>query len=288
MLRALSVKNFVLIDELCIEFDEGLTVLTGETGAGKSIIIDALSLVVGARANLSLIKNRSRPAVISAEFDITHCADDNFKQKLLEKGVDGDQLVIKRIISYDNKSRVLINNILSNLAELRDLSSNLVEICGQHDQGGLFDENTHIEMLDKYAGVQDNRKGLAECFAHYKDENEILKNLLNVKDRSVEEKSYLEYIISELEDLEYETGEEHALESRRKIVASAERTRDIVQLVKSKLSGENSNENVLTSLYVVQKALAKASEYFTEIINPLNEAVLILEDIAKHNCYTVN
>ncbi|WP_041185451.1 AAA family ATPase [Candidatus Midichloria mitochondrii] len=169
MLRALSIQNFILINNLLIEFYDGLTALTGETGAGKSIILDALGLSIGNRANLSLIKNKEKPAIISAEFDISLLNQD-IKQNLTENyGIEGTDLVLKRVINFDGKSRAFINNAISSVSQLKALANYLIEVCGQHDQRGLFDESEHLLMLDEYFNLKTKKLELKRLFTNYQN-----------------------------------------------------------------------------------------------------------------------
>jgi len=285
MLRALSIQNFILIDNLLIDFHKGLTTLTGETGAGKTIILDALSLVIGGRANISFIKNKEKPSIISAEFDISSLHSD-FKRDLNEYGVHDETLILKRIINYDGKSRVFINNSISSVGDLKNLSRHLIEICGQHESYGLFDDKDHIKMLDDYANLKLEKLELGKLFHEYQNKKLILIELIELKKRSLEEKSYLEYIISEIEELEYRSDEEKDLEMSKKRLSALEKLKELSNLVQLKLSDDNNG--VLASLYILQRAIAKASEPFGDVLTQLNEAVLILEDIVKQNDNLIN
>ena len=280
MLRALSIQNFILIDNLVIDFYEGLTALTGETGAGKSIILDALGLIVGNRANLALIKDKARPAVLAAEFNIANLSSE-LKQKLFSYGIDGNELILKRIISFDGKGRVFINNVLSSVSQLKSLANYLLEICGQHDKYGLLNEAEHLIMLDEFANLENKKLDLQRIFNDYKSKKEHLSWLIELKNKSLEEKSYLEYITAEIDELNYVHNEEEGLESKKKKLLSLEKLKALYTLIETKLTNENNG--VLNSLYVLQKALIKMPEYFGKICNLLNEAVLILEEVLEEN-----
>ncbi|MDJ1257838.1 MAG: DNA repair protein RecN [Candidatus Midichloria sp.] len=281
MLRALSIQNFILIDNLLIEFYNGLTALTGETGAGKSIILDALGLSIGNRANLSLIKNKEKPAIISAEFDISLLNQD-IKQNLTENyGIEGTDLVLKRVINFDGKSRAFINNSISSVSQLKALANYFIEVCGQHDQHGLFDESEHLLMLDEYFNLKTKKLELKKLFTNYQNKKIALVDLIDLKNKSLEEKSYLEYIIAEIEDIGYRPGEEEELEVKKKKLASLEKLKELSSLIQLKLSGEING--VLVTLYTLQKALVKVPEYFDGIYHQINEAVIILEEVVRQN-----
>ena len=280
MLRALSIQNFILINNIVINFYEGFTALTGETGAGKSIILDALGLVVGNKANIALIKDKTRPAVLVAEFDIANLSA-NLKQKLLNYGISGSELILKRIIRFKGKNRVFINNVASSVGQLKNLANDLLEICGQHAQYDLLNEAEHLKMLDEFANLRTRKLELQKLFSDYQHKKAQVSQLIKLNNKSLEEKSYLEYIITEIEELHYIDNEEESLEHKKKKLLSLEKLRELSGLIENKLTNEDNG--ILNSLYILQKALKKMPEYFSEICDRLNEVVVILEEVLSQN-----
>ena len=154
MLTALSIRDVVLIETLDLEFGSGLGVLTGETGAGKSILLDALGLALGARADSGLVREGQAQAVVSVSFDLP--SDHAAIRLLSESGLDsepGEPLVIRRIVKADGGSRALVNDQSASVALLRELGASLVEIHGQHDDRGLLNPRGHRALLDAYGRI---------------------------------------------------------------------------------------------------------------------------------------
>jgi DNA repair protein RecN (Recombination protein N) len=278
MLRALSIQNFILIDELLVEFKNGLTIFTGETGAGKSIILDALNLAIGSKANDSFIRNKNKPTVISAEFEISNIKK-NISSRLLEYAGEEDRLILKRIITADGKSRAFINSAISNISTLKEISTELLEICGQHQHYGLFNEQQHILILDSYAGI--NKKELEQKFKKYQIIKKDLLLLIEQKKKSESEKAYLDYVIKEITDLDYINGEEEKLEIQRKQLNSLEKIKEVSNLINEVISGDNNN--VLSALYMLQKNINKIPQNFESISKQLVDTCNLLEEIVIQN-----
>src|ERR1700741_2051170 len=154
MLLELSLKNFTIIDELSVSFGAGLNVLTGETGAGKSIIVDAINLILGEKASADLIKSEREEAQIEALFDIKR--NRNLKDKLISLGFEsrGDELVIKRIISRTGRGRLFINGSIATFLILERIVEGLIDIFSQHNHQTLLREERHLEVLDEFGGLK--------------------------------------------------------------------------------------------------------------------------------------
>ena len=150
MLRSLSISNFVLIDNLNIDFKSGFTTVTGQTGAGKSIIFEALNFILGARASTRFIKCKEKTTVVCGVFTIT----EPLERLLEEKGIAvEDELIIRRVIYSDGRSRAYVNDNITTLGIIEKISQYLVEFCGQHSHKGLMDASTHVEIIDQYGGI---------------------------------------------------------------------------------------------------------------------------------------
>lgn len=174
MLKELSIKNFAIIDELSVGFDEGLTVLTGETGAGKSIIIDAVHLLCGGRGSQEFIRHGARKAELEGLFIITDPQHSVFK-KMFDVGIDVDDetIILRRDLNDSGKSVCRVNGKLVTIGILREIGASLIDIHGQHESQELMDDKAHIHLLDQFAGedlkvVKENYKELFHTYKKWK------------------------------------------------------------------------------------------------------------------------
>ena len=171
MLTELSIRNFAIIDELNVSFTSGLNILTGETGAGKSILIGAVSLLLGDRASSDMIRSQEDTAMVEAMFNIGEKSD--LKEKLKEMGfLVGNELILKRIVSRTGKNRVYIDGQLATLGMLSAISENLVNICGQHEHQVILNAENHGDIVDEFGGLQPLRAEYAEMYDRYLTLNE--------------------------------------------------------------------------------------------------------------------
>ena len=210
MLTSLSIKNYALIDELRVHFNNGLSIITGETGAGKSILLGGLSLILGKRADLSSIKNNTQKCIIEATFDIA-----NYNLKALFKAEDLDyepQTIIRREILPSGKSRAFINDTPVNLDSLQVLGVHLLDIHSQHQTLQLTNDDFQFQVIDALA---ENSKTLADYESHlkaYKSLKSDLNRLQNQKTEAIKELDYNLFLLKELEDAKLVDGELETLE----------------------------------------------------------------------------
>ncbi|KAB0669391.1 DNA repair protein RecN [Oryzomonas sagensis] len=222
MLTDLTIKNIAIIDTLHISFRQGLTVLTGETGAGKSIIIDAVGLIMGGRASADLIRSGADEAVVEALFDIS--GQPEVARKLRDSGFDCDnELLVKRSISRAGKNRIFINASMATLALLTDIAPRLINIYGQHESQTLLRPENHLLLLDAYAGLTPQREEFARSFERFRALQERLATL-DEEEREAERRlDLLSYQSDEIGRAELRAGEEEELEARRQLLAGAEK-----------------------------------------------------------------
>ncbi|MGD0586637.1 MAG: AAA family ATPase, partial [Oryzomonas sp.] len=222
MLTDLTIRNIAIIDTLHISFKEGLTVLTGETGAGKSIIIDAVGLILGGRASADLIRSGADEAVVEALFDIS--SQPEVARQLRDSGFDCDnELLVKRSISRAGKNRVFINGSMATLALLADTAPLLINIYGQHESQTLLRPENHMRLLDAYAGLSGQREEFSRLFERFRAIQERLAGL-DEEEREAERRlDLLSYQSDEIARAAPQAGEEEELEERRRILAGAER-----------------------------------------------------------------
>lgn len=201
MLRHLSIRDYVLVDSLELAFNPGMTVLTGETGAGKSILVDALSLVLGDRAESGVVRQGARKAEISAEFDISGLPLAN--HWLVESGLDSEpgQCLLRRVVEAEGRSRAFINGSMVTLVQLRELGEYLVDIHGQHAHHALLKSNVQRELLDAYAGASDESSGTASTWHEWVKARNCLQHAKEEVGARLLEKEGLVSAIAEVEPL---------------------------------------------------------------------------------------
>ena len=282
MLVSLDIKNIALIDKLQAEFADGLNVLTGETGAGKSIIIDSLEFVLGERADKSLIRYGCDTASVSALFETSQ--NSAAAAVVQDNGIDldGGEILLSRTMSVDGKNVCRINGARVTLGVLRAVAHALVDIYGQHEATGLLAEDNHIKVLDKFAGetlVQAISERTALCAEYYATKREIAAygSLTDVEAKSEEIKD----AIKELQDAALEPGEEEALLTARKKFNNAERIRDALADAQNCLDGNSAS--ALSQIVCARRSMSSVSDYdeaYAEIEQRLESLKLETEDIA--------
>ena len=223
MLKELRIKNFALIDEFSMEFEPGLNVLTGETGAGKSIIINALNLALGCRADLECIREGQDTATVEALFFLN--GRETLKSLASEFGIEisEDELIVKRTVSRSGKNKVFINGSMVTLSVLNDIGNGLADIHGQHQHQALFLIENHLRFLDSFGGLEDACEKVRKLESRYRD----LKKEIEKKEESEREfarkKDQLQYEISEIEKAELSVDEEEKLQLEMKKMQNAEK-----------------------------------------------------------------
>ena len=275
MLRSLQIRNYVLIDSLDVEFPEGLVIITGQTGAGKSILLGALSLLLGSKADASVIGGGAENCVVEAVFGIPG-SDQALKDILEENDIDfGDgELIIRRVVAKTGRSRSFINDSPVNVQLLQSISSRLVDIHSQHQTLLLSDRAFQLEMLDHFCG---NESLLEDCSASYRRLKSLEKEYKEVSgklDRLAEERDYVQARWQRLEDARLQEGELESLEAEQKQLANAE-------TIKENLFGV---EEILGSLELkeARKMLEKAGRYLpvaSELAERLESSRTELKDI---------
>ena len=222
MLTDLIIKNVAIINTLQITFKAGLTVLTGETGAGKSIIIDAVGLIMGNRASSDLIRSGEEEATVEALFDIAALPE--IRQQLAEAGFDvTDELLIKRSLSRAGRNRIFINGGMATLALLTDIAPRLINIYGQHDSQTLLKAENHLRLLDAYAGLGELRQKFATLFSRLLSVRATIAGLEDAEREAERRLDLLSYQSEEIAKAALKAGEEEQLGEQRKLLANAEK-----------------------------------------------------------------
>ncbi len=237
MLAALSIRDIVLIDKLDLQFGHGLSALTGETGAGKSILLDAFSLAVGARGDASLVRRGAEQGHVTATFELA--ADHPVLALLTENDIPvEDILILRRVQGVDGRSRAFINDTSVSVQLLRQVGQALVEIHGQHDERALIDPSGHRDLVDAFGGLTADVRRVAEAYdawqeadaARDRHESEIAATRANA--------DYVAHALEELRDLNPEPGEEAALADRRQLMMNAEKIAGELNEALDALQGE--------------------------------------------------
>ncbi len=278
MLTQLSIRNIVLIESCDITLASGLCVLSGETGAGKSILLDSLGLVLGARADAGLIRRGEQQGMVTAEFDISE--NPQARHILEELGLEPEaSLIVRRTVSADGKTRCHINDQTVTVAALKRLGEVLVEVHGQHDQRSLMDASLHRDMLDDYAGQISKRKQVAAAYAEWKQHVDALVGLRAQIEQAAREQDYLRHMHNELTQLAPEIGEEDALTTQRTTMMQSEK---LFELLGQAIGELNAGKGVAASVRAAQRSLARSplagTEALSAVIESLEKAAIEAEE----------
>ena len=283
MLARLHVRNYVLIDSLEIDFPEGLIIITGQTGAGKSILLGALSLVTGAKADASMVSEGAENCVVEAEFDT---CDAFIKSILEENEVEWDEghLIIRRVVNRSGRSRAFVNDSPVPVTVLQDISSHLIDIHSQHQTLLLSDKQFQLDILDHYAGNTQLRQDCATAWKEYVAKKSELTALESRIARIASDKEYNEAQYRQLENASIREGELAELEEEQKQLANAEDIKmglcGVEELFTASSSGESMS--VDSSLKESVKMLSKVGRYIpsaSELADRLESCRLELDDI---------
>lgn len=284
MLLEISIKNFAIIEEISLTFENGMTVLTGETGAGKSIIIDAMNLMLGARASLDVIRHGANKAEIEGLFSVGE--NPALTQVLEENGIDvTEELIIRRDILQNGRSIGRINGQMVNLTTLRAVGQYLVDIHGQHDQEELMKPNMHIRMLDEFGNEQftDVKKHYQELFESYR---QLRKRVVTKQKNEQDHKArieMLEFQIAEIEAAALKAGEDQVLNQKRDKLLNHKNIADTLTNAYVMLDDEEFSS--LSNIRSAMNDLMTLEEFdadYKEMSANVSEAYYILEEVTKH------
>ena len=280
MLTDLTIKNIAIIDTLQIAFKPGLTVLTGETGAGKSIIIDAVGLVMGGRASSDLIRSGEEEATVEAIFDISSLP--RVREQLTAAGFDcDDELLVKRSISRSGKNRIYLNGSMGTLNLLGDITRCLVNIYGQHESQTLLRPENQLTLLDAFAGAAAMRDRFAELFRQLQAVRDRLEHLDEQERESARRIDLLSFQSGEIVAAGLKVGEEAELEEQRQILASAGKLGSVTSEAFELLyGGDGAILGQIRRISTSVKEIAAIDHGLGELASTLENAYLQLEDAA--------
>ena len=287
MIEELHIQNVALIDDLQLEFSPGLNVFTGETGAGKSVILQSLGLALGERGGIGIVKSGERLAKV--QIAVSSSPDHPMWARLNDADVTEDldtmeALLLSRQISAGGRSRCHINDQRVNLTLLHDIGNLLVDIHGQHEHQSLFRSETHLNLLDAFGELEELRSKLNKAYHEIHALNQELAQLSQRLHEAEREKELFEFQIEELEEAELEEGEEETLTRERRILSNAETLFESASLVYDALyGGSQTNFSVLDMLKKTSTTttkLCEMDESLTELNSRLESVLYELEDIA--------
>ncbi len=281
MLNHLSVKNVAVIDKLEINFNGGMSVLTGETGAGKSIIIDSINMISGDRANKDLVRFGEEKAVVEAVFDSNASARALLEENDIE--LDDNRIIISRRVTSDGKSVARINGSIVTLSLLRDVADCLINIHGQHDSQALLTPRRHINFLDDYAGDGALLETYRALYAKMRETEKTLASLETDEREKSRRTDLLEYQIKEIESASLTAGEDEDLTEQRDVAANAEKIKSAIGAAYENLYENDGAPSAYDCLSLAVNALSDISELnpkIKEVYDTVTETVYSLEDAA--------
>ncbi len=286
MLVSLSIRDIVLIDRLDLTFHSGLCVLTGETGAGKSILLDALGLAVGNRAVSGLVRPGAKQAAVTAVFDLAagHPTDAILAEHDIEP--EPGSLVLRRVVAADGRSRAYVNDQAVSIGLLRRLGDCLIEIQGQFEQRGLLDGATHRALLDAFAGETAAVRKVSDLWQGWRDALAARDLARRDLAQARSDESYLRHSVEELESLDPRPGEESELAERRKLLLNREQLIEAVNAAVNDLSGGDDQSSAERSLINARRGLERVAVAAGERLDPamaaLDRALAETEDALGH------
>lgn len=274
MLRTLSIENIAVIEKAKIDFDGGLNVLTGETGAGKSIVVDSINAVLGERTSKELVRTGSNFAFVSAFFENINATVCGELEKLGYTPEDDGSLLITRRISKDGRSSCRINGMPATVSVLHTLGKALVNIHGQHDSQSLLDPEQHYKFIDMLSGDSSALSDYKAAFSRFLSVRRELKALTAAADSADKNTELLEYQIKELEEADIKIGEAQALNARKKVMDSSEEAAKAYSSALEAVNGDDENPGAESLLQSALESVVRFSELSPEI----KKAAALLEN----------
>ena len=280
MLRALQIENYALIRSIEIAFDKGFTVITGETGAGKSILMGALSLILGSRAETDVLNDKTRKCIVEGSFDIEGLPLQDFFE---ENDLDYQPLTtLRREINEHGKSRAFINDTPVNLTTLRALASSLIDIHSQHQNLLLLDSSFQLGILDQYADNAPLRTNYHNAFTHYLQVEQQRQELKTACAEAALRQEYLQFTLDELDKAQLQPDEQEQIEQSIRLLSHAEEIKTHLYAATQQLS-EREQGNVLQELKAIQsecQSLRNLGPDIDDLLRRLDEAIVELGDIS--------
>ena len=280
MLRALDIRDILIIDHLELGFQPGLNVLTGETGAGKSILLDSLGFVLGWRGRAELVRQGADQGEVVAEFDLPegHPA----RAVLEEAGLPaGDELILRRVNTRDGRKTAWVNDRRCSGEVLRQLSDTLVELHGQHDDRGLLNPRGHRDLLDAYGGLEPQRTKVRAAWRAMAEARKALEAAQAALEEVRAEEEFLRHAVGELDALDPQPGEDEALDARRRLMQQAEKIREDIARAQAALGLEGAEGAAGDALRWLDGVADRAEGQLDEPIAAIGRAMVELDEAAQ-------
>jgi DNA repair protein RecN (Recombination protein N) len=278
MLARLSIRDIVLIDRLDIDFGSGLAVLTGETGAGKSILLDAFALALGARGEAALVREGAEHGQVIAAFEIGQ--DHPARRLIADNGLSGEnELILRRVQFADGRTRAFVNDQPVSVQVLRALGAALVEIHGQHDERAFVEAATHRALLDAYGRIEADAADVADLWTQWRQREAAVQSHKAEVERASREAEWLRHAVEELGRLAPQTGEETTLAERRATMMQAEKVADDLRSTHDSVAGPNSPVPPLASaVRRLERRAAQAPALIEPAVKAIDAALTALEE----------
>lgn len=284
MLSELRIKNLAIIDEVSLTFSKGFNVLTGETGAGKSIILNAVHLLMGGRAGEELIRSSEEEAIVEALFDLSE--NRGVRERLGERSGRNEgqkeisECLIRRIISRSGRGRAFLNDTLTTLGTLSEMGEMLISLCGQHEHQSLQRVETHIDLLDEFGGLIPLREEYQENFQNLLTLLREIERVRGEKERGAKEEELMTFQLKEIEGARLQKGEEESLREERRLLTHARKLTDFVTRSLEGLQEEEGSamERIQTVLRQAQELIA-IDPSLSEVMKPLESVSIQLEEV---------
>lgn len=280
MLAELHIRNLAIIDELHISFSPGLNILTGETGVGKSIIVNAIQLLLGGRPQQEMVRSGEEEGMVEALFDLA--AEPTLLEGLRQKGIGGEELVLKRLISSRGKSRAYINGELATLQMLSSVAEEVINIYGQHHAQILRRPERHLDLLDEFGGLLPLREGYQRALRELRDVLGRIREIEADRERREREKELFAFQLKELKAAHLREGEEEELRSRRSVLRNLQRIMEGARRAEEGLySGEGSAAERLTEVAGEMRRLAGLDPSLSRLKESVEGMLLEVEEAAR-------
>lgn len=279
MLKELKIENLAIIESLDLDFGTGLIVLTGETGAGKSIILSGINLLIGEKASSDMVRDGEEYLLAQGVFEI----DEEQRQELKEMGIECDEneVIVRRYLDKNGKGKAFVNNVRVTMANLKEIMGSLVDIVGQHSHQMLLNRSNHIKLLDKFLSEEGNKikNQLSQVYFEYSTLNKKILEIDRLRKEAIEKKEFYEFQLNEIDKISPTAGEDERLEEEYKILFNAGKIKE--KLLSSETMLGDGEINALTILYNSRKNLESISKYgkeFQDVLEKLEKIYYELED----------
>ena len=281
MLKSFEVKNYALIEHIKVEFGEGLNIITGETGAGKSILIDAMGLLLGDRASSEVIRKGAEKAVVEGVFNVS--ANRKVKNLLLENEIDFfEEMILRREISMRGTNRCFANDTPVNLSVIKDIGDLLVDLHGQHEHQSLLNTETHIDYLDQFEDYSKLIDEYSELYSKLSSKNHELKSLKEKESSLKEKRDFYSFQIKEIDEVSPEENEEDKLNEQLNVLENSEKLTELTTETYNLIyESESSVHDLVVKIKILLSKLNEIDKSFSESLSEAESALAQINDISS-------